>query len=280
MSLQRFTVPGGMKSDTTTLVVDESNDRVGIGTATPAVRLDVSGACNISGDLSLGARLYFGVGSNDYIEFGDAFNTFSFIADGASKAIIANTNVIVGTTLTTGIESSSTVTDSTGLLGDGVLAVGRDCGGSNVLLYLNNITATTTSTKIGSVRWKGTEIGRILTTSTATTWSTTSDYRLKTDHGRITDGVERLMRLVPRRFAWTKAPELGVQDGFFAHEVQEVVPEAVDGLKDAMEDGEVYPQVLDKQSLLPLVVAAVQEQQATIGAMAAELAALRALVAA
>ena len=64
-------------------------------------------------------------------------------------------------------------------------------------------------------------------------YSTSSDYRLKENVVAISDGITRLKNLKPYRFNFITKPEQTV-DGFFAHEAQTVVPEAVHGTKDAM----------------------------------------------
>ena len=70
--------------------------------------------------------------------------------------------------------------------------------------------------------------------SNTVAYSTSSDYRLKQNETLITDGIERVKQLKPYRFNWIAKPEQTV-DGFFAHEAQTVVPEAVHGEKDAMQ---------------------------------------------
>ena len=64
-------------------------------------------------------------------------------------------------------------------------------------------------------------------------YSTSSDYRLKENVSAISNGITRVKQLKPYRFNFITSPDNTV-DGFFAHEAQEVVPEAVNGTKDAM----------------------------------------------
>ena len=76
----------------------------------------------------------------------------------------------------------------------------------------------------------------------------------------ISDGLTRLNKLKPYKFNWKKFPDRDKEDGFFAHEVEGIVPQAISGEKDAVdEDGEMIIQSMDKSSLVPLLVAAVQE---------------------
>ena len=90
------------------------------------------------------------------------------------------------------------------------------------------------------------QVGYIQTNTTSTTYSTSSDYRLKTDAQPMTGASARVQALNPVNFEWI-ADGTRV-DGFLAHEAQTVVPEAVTGAKDAMRDEEyeVTPAVLDE----------------------------------
>ncbi len=104
----------------------------------------------------------------------------------------------------------------------------------------------------------GATIGSIKLAATGTSFLTLSDYRLKQDRVPLGDALARIAGLKPCRFAFKAQPDC-VVDGFIAHEVAEVVPEAVSGEKDAVDDaGELVPQSVDVGRLVPLLVAAVQ----------------------
>jgi len=120
-------------------------------------------------------------------------------------------------------------------------------------------------------RHNGTSIGHITKSgTTGIAYSETSDYRLKENEVTISDGITRLKKLKPYRFNF-KADASTTVDGFFAHEVSTIVPEAVFGDKDAvMEDGSVDPQGIDKSKLVPLLVAALQEAIGRIEALEAK----------
>ena len=96
-------------------------------------------------------------------------------------------------------------------------------------------------------------VGSITTTSSATAFNTSSDYRLKENITDITDGITRLKLLNPSRFNFIADADRTV-DGFIAHEVSDIVPEAIVGEKDAMMDedyvatpatGEIYTPAQD-----------------------------------
>jgi hypothetical protein len=79
-------------------------------------------------------------------------------------------------------------------------------------------------------------VGSINLSGSATSYNTSSDYRLKTDAQPMTGASARVLALKPVNFEWI-ADGTRV-DGFLAHEAQEIVPEAVHGTKDAMRDEE------------------------------------------
>tara|TARA_R110001632_G_scaffold17394_1_gene55146 strand:- start:150 stop:815 length:666 start_codon:yes stop_codon:yes gene_type:complete len=107
-------------------------------------------------------------------------------------------------------------------------------------------------------------VGTIATFSSSTQYNTTSDYRLKENVIPLSDSIIRLKQLKPSRFNFIEDPER-TMDGFLAHEVQNTVPEAVNGEKDAVdENGNEVHQGIDQAKIVPLLVAAVQEQQEII----------------
>jgi hypothetical protein len=104
-------------------------------------------------------------------------------------------------------------------------------------------------------------------------YNTTSDYRAKTVTGPVQNALSKLTSLKPSTGRMNGA-EFDI-DFFVAHELQEVVPSAVTGEKDAVkEDGTPIYQMVDKSALIPLLTAAIQEQQALITALTARITAL------
>ena len=92
------------------------------------------------------------------------------------------------------------------------------------------------------------KVGSIVTSGLATSYNTSSDYRLKENVVDLTGASARVNQLNPSRFNWTVDDTNTTIDGFLAHEVATVVPEAIIGTKDAMRDEEyeVTPAVLDE----------------------------------
>jgi len=133
----------------------------------------------------------------------------------------------------------------------------------------------------------GADVGSIDVSGSSTSYTTSSDYRLKTDVQPMTGASARVLALKPVNFQWIS--DGSRTDGFLAHEAQAVVPEAVTGTKDAMQDEEyeVTPaaldddgnetksavmgtrsvpemQGIDQSKIVPLLVAALQEALARI----------------
>lgn len=110
-----------------------------------------------------------------------------------------------------------------------------------------------------------TAVGNISTNGSSTTYNTTSDYRLKENVVPLANAVSRLKQLAPKNFTWKNNPTLGVVEGFIAHEVQAVCPEAVHGVKDGVDElGNPKYQGMDPSTLVPLLTAALQEALARI----------------
>ena len=81
----------------------------------------------------------------------------------------------------------------------------------------------------------------------------------------MTNATTRLKQLKPKRFNWIVDETNTLVDGFLAHEVQSVVPEAISGEKDAVDsEGNPDYQGIDQSKLVPLLTKAIQEQQAVI----------------
>jgi hypothetical protein len=120
----------------------------------------------------------------------------------------------------------------------------------------------------------GTNVGYIYSTTSTTVYYAASDYRLKENIVDITDGITKVKQLKPRRFNFKTEADQTV-DGFIAHEVESVVPSAVVGEKDAVDDaGKPEAQMLDKAHLVPVLTAALKEAVAKIEALETRVAAL------
>jgi len=155
-------------------------------------------------------------------------------------------------------------------------------GGSTDFIPLhirqNRATGSTSGGMIRFLGAGGVIVGNITSTGSATTYSTSSDYRLKENVIELSDAITRLKTLKPYRFNFKSNPSTTV-DGFLAHEVT-TVPEAISGEKDATqtlyyapgdtipdgkkegdvkEENAILPQSIDQSKLVPLLTAALQE---------------------
>ena len=133
-----------------------------------------------------------------------------------------------------------------------------------------------TGDMVSFLRADSTEVGKIVIGASETGYNTNSDYRLKENQVSISDGITRLKSLKPYRFNFKDDPGVTV-DGFFAHEVQSVVPNAITGTKDEVdEDNKPIYQSIDKSKLVPLLTAALQEAITKIETLETKVAALEA----
>lgn len=152
-------------------------------------------------------------------------------------------------------------------------------GTKSVTMFCSNATPNNGSAAIlgrlndgyvAQMLWSSTEVGKITVTSSATNYQTSSDYRLKENESPLVGALDRVAQLKPYRFNFKADPNNTV-DGFFAHEVSSVVPQAIWGDKDGVDaDGEPIYQGIDHSKLVPLLVAAIQELSAEVKALKGE----------
>ena len=123
------------------------------------------------------------------------------------------------------------------------------------------VASTSTRTQIAFYNPSG-NIGTISTAASSTSYNTSSDYRLKENVVEMTGALDRVNQLKPSRFNFIADADKTV-DGFLAHEVQDIVPEAITGEKDAVdEEGNPVYQGIDQSKLVPLLVGAIKELKA------------------
>ena len=124
----------------------------------------------------------------------------------------------------------------------------------------------------------GEEVGSIRSTNSATQYASSSDYRLKENVESMTGAISRVKQLAPKRFSWIKDNlDSANLDGFLAHEAQTVVPDAVDGTHNEVDDdGNPVMQGIDHSKLVPLLTGALQEAIAKIETLETKVAALEA----
>ena len=170
-------------------------------------------------------------------------------------------------------EPASNDTRGVGISGTGILSA---CNTGARALEIGRTENDSASREV--VRWfrNGSLVQTITTTATTVSYPTGSDYRLKENITDMTGAIDRVKNLSPKRFNFIAEP--GVEkDGFIAHELETVVPQAVVGTKDQVdENGNPVWQGVDHSFMVPLLTGALQEAIAKIETLEAKVAALEA----
>jgi len=172
----------------------------------------------------------------------------------AKRAAITTSGAFIIPDATTPSATSAGVRLQSTATGSSIFSVGATASETTLIEFIN------TNGTVGTIKVSG----------SATSFNTSSDYRLKENEVEISDGITRFKQLKPYRFNF-KSNAGQTLDGFFAHEVQEVVPNAVSGTKDGVE-----MQGIDQSKLVPLLSAALKEAIAKIETLETKVAALEA----
>jgi hypothetical protein len=112
-------------------------------------------------------------------------------------------------------------------------------------------------------------VGRISINATTVSYTSLSDYRLKDNVQPMTGALSKVALLKPVTYKWKTDGSDG--QGFLAHELEGVFPDAVTGRKDALgEDGKPEYQGIDTSFLVATLAAAIQELKAEIDLLKAK----------
>jgi hypothetical protein len=266
----------------------DSSGNVGIGTSSPANKLVVSGtgavstrtiatdtggdaaifatnnASSIAGPLVYGTTkaAYGALGSGETAFYSNAActilseNVLKFTAGGNAERMRIDTS---GNLLVTGGNTSTSVAASIGMraLQTGFWGV--------TMSATTNATDTLNvySTGASNYRFYVGMAGTVFATST--TISAISDVRLKENIQDIDVGLDKVMALKPRKFDWKegKGKDKKGDRGWIAQEFEQVFPEMINEWKDPAPEGE-EPYKAVNADLIPVLVKAIQEQQAII----------------
>jgi len=267
----------------------DSSGNVGIGTSSPAYKLQVNGGTStrISADTTGGTYYTRLVASQTFAYSGIEYSTLFNFVDGATERmrITSSGNVLIGTT--TGNYQLSTDTTFYNAAQLGLLTTGRSgteypsvgynvryTSTFNTYTYNGGDFASMIRFQSGQVQTftaaNGTGGNAISFTSGpyvangGTSWTNSSDERLKDIIEPIENGITKVssLRAVIGKF---KTDEEGTRRSFLiAQDVQAVLPEAVDS-SDPDKLGVQYTDVI------PLLVAAIQELNAKVTALEAQL---------
>ena len=245
------------------LFVDGGANRVGIGTATPSNPLTVvtsTDGSGVSGDNVFAALIHNAEATND-----------------ASKGLLIKAG-------TTTADQAFDVQDHDGsnqyfrILGNGDVCISRTASLSNGRVSVDfssaadngfciNDTASGNGAAFINFHTGGTSRGAITNNNnSAVAYNTSSDYRLKENVSYSFDATTELKKLKPCKFNFIGG-DLTVE-GFLAHEVQAVIPQAITGTHNEVDDDDnpVY-QGIDQSKLVPLLVKTILELEARITAL-------------
>jgi len=262
----------------TTAVTIDTSQNIGIGTTTPTGKFEVKSANNTGTDSIIRATSNNGTAST--------WLTFNGVSVSSGNACVFHN----GTTEQMRIDSSGNVAiNSTG--GIGRIDV-RGAGASGIVGYFAQTAAggwvTQKVAQVNGGQYYFTQflaptsqVGSIESNGSTTTYGTSSDYRLKENIAPMTGALAKVTQLKPVTYKWKNT---GIEDnGFIAHELQEILPNAVTGKKDAVEtytdeDGneQTRPkyQGVDTSFLVATLTAAIQELNAKVEAQAVRIAEL------
>ena len=267
----------------------DSSGNVGIGTSAPASKLDINtgGSSGTTDMITLSG-----------LDSGAAKQTYGVIRMGIEN----NTAGSEQGNLHLQTVESGTVRDRIYLNGSGYMTFSN--GGTERMRIdsegdlLINTTSTNNNEKvrikngndaraIAFQSASAAECGYIYINAggTSTTYSTSSDYRLKENIAPMTGALAKVQALKPVTYKWKINGFDG--QGFIAHELQEVVPDCVTGVKDAVqtytdEEGNeatrpIY-QGVDTSFLVATLTAAIQELKALVDTQASTITALTARI--
>ena len=193
---------------------------------------------------------------------GTAGTTFDFTE---SARIDSSGNLLVGTT------SASSVAAGSVNIKSGIAFSGGTSG-----TYYYTIQSNTTDFYIGTQNLS--RYAALVGLNTFSWWSFGSDRRIKTEIEGIKYGLDSVLAMQPRQYKFKDGGDFSI--GFIAQELKEVVPEAVTGEEIEFDDADT-PQErakktmgVSKDALIPVLVKAIQEQQALIQTLTARVAAL------
>lgn len=266
----------------TTAVTIDTSQNVGIGTTSPANKLDIfnsnfggnntslilssvnsaSAKINYAGlgyETSQGAAGIEG-GSMLFLTYGSGALSERMRIDSSGKLVMASTTDGLIGSIQAGITANTASTNAiiiSAATANGPYPIGARGESTNQGL-------------VGFFNSSNTVIGSITKSGNNVAYNTSSDYRLKENIAPMTGALDKIAQLNPVTYTW-KSDGLAGQ-GFIAHELQEVVPECVNGQKDAVnEDGSIKPQGIDTSYLVATLTAAIQEQQTIINDLKARI---------
>jgi hypothetical protein len=273
------TILGDASTDTLNVgngdLVKDASGNVGIGTSSPTGKMTIEGGVSAGGILSaLTLRNSLDGGVGLYFDNVVSNNLASIEARVTSTGAGTDDGILVFSTAIGGTNTEQARIDSSGNLLVGTTTTnGKFCVTANsstqTPIYFNDTATAAAAQFLQYFLRNNVLVGSIQTTSTATLYVSSSDYRLKNTIAPMTGALDKVALLKPVTYKWKVDGSGG--EGFIAHELAEVCPHAVTGEKDAVEtytdeDGneQTRPayQGVDTSFLVATLTAAIQELNA------------------
>jgi hypothetical protein len=240
-----------------------SSGNVGIGGASVA---SGEGKLNIASSTSPASlHLFYGTNGDNYLTCGSSGIQVFRTGSTERMRIASNGYVMMNST-------SYTLASA-----DNQLSIKcSDMAGVAYGIGIQNVTNNSGGRFINFINSSNTTNGYISqTNSTTVAYTTSSDYRLKENVQPLQNALNRISLLKPVTFTWKDSNDVG--EGFIAHELAEIIPDAVCGNKDDVnEDGSIKAQGVDTSFLVATLTAAIQEQQTIINDLKARIETLEA----
>ena len=180
--------------------------------------------------------------------------------------IDSNGVLMVGTTVVTDVFSSGTGNEGAYIKSWGQIGLATS---NDICLIINRKTASGSLTEF---RYNGNVVGSISTNGSSTSYNPASDERLKENIRDYDNALADVMKLKPRKYSWKTD---GAEDnGFIAQELLET-PEFANRVNPINDDSDDPMYGVDYMKFVAVLTGAIQEQQAMIEELKAEVTALK-----
>jgi hypothetical protein len=256
----------------------DSSGNVGIGTSSPSYNLHVKNASGNSyiasqyGTATIGL-ITAAANQVDIKAFNGTNDVITFTTGATERMRIDSTGGVRIKTTTNIFNSpiNEALTVDNGTNGNAATFNTNAAGGFPVVYMRHQLAGS--QNQIVFVSSSGTA-GSITSNGLAVAYNTSSDYRLKENVQPMVGALDKVIQLKPCIYNWKHDGSDG--QGFIAHELQAVVPDCVNGEKDAVDaDGNPNYQGVDTSYLVATLTAAIQELKAELDVCKAEIAALK-----